>query len=298
MKNSMNVEGLRISVIIPVYNDFESLNGLLPLLEIQTLDKSMYEVIVVDNCSDSDLNLQIKDYNWLSVLSECNHKGSPYSCRNRGIEQAKGSIIALLDSTCYPDETWLEEALACFKDPNVDMVAGNVGFRFAKQIPTAGEFYDSITNIKMKESVTERNVAKTANLFVQKRVFDEVGMFEEGIRSGGDVAWTKKATDAGYTLSFGSKVLVKKEARKFYQLLKKQFRVGKGQPKIWKSNGVNKPTIKVALSILKPISFPRFIKNHKSISKEAQVSVLRLFVVASLVRITMRFANTLALISK
>lgn len=287
-----------VSIIIPVYNDFEALEGLIPHLLNQTVKQEHYEIFIIDNCSDFDIKVALSEFPTLRILKECEYKGSPYSCRNRGIEQATGDIIALLDSTCYPEHTWLEEALHCFDDPSVDMVAGEVGFRFLNEKPTAAEYFDSITNIKMRESVLHRNVAKTANLFVRKDVFNKVGKFEEGLRSGGDVAWTRKATEMGFSLNFCEKAVVKKEARLFGDLANKQFRVGKGQPSLWAINGEQKSAIKIILSIFKPVSWKRFRKKNGSDIKKNGQHVFNVFIVASLLRIIQRTGNLIGFLKR
>ncbi len=299
MKNQipeMKENEVIFSIIIPVYNDLSSLQGLIPLLEKQSIDRHLYEVIVIDNCSGESITDVLNGDEKVLFLKECTHLNSPYSSRNRGIEHSKGEIIVLLDSTCYPEPDWLEQAQLFFEKEKPDLVAGAVEFRFHGDKPTTGEFYDSLTNIKMKEAVEERNVAKTANLFVKRSVFDQIGKFEEGLRSGGDVAWTQKATENGYSLKFCDRVIVKKEARKLFQLFKKQYRVGKGQPKIWRKQGTNKSLIKTLLSTFKPISYKKFTKTYKEACQKNDISILRLFIVASFVRIIMRTANTIALI--
>src|SRR5690606_18254440 len=94
-----------------------------------------------------------------------------------------------------------------------------------------GEIIDATINIKMKEAI-ERGVAKTASLFVRREVIETIGVFPEGIRSGGDVLWTGKATDKGYILLYEPNSVVYKQARPLVELIKKQFRVGKGKSKI------------------------------------------------------------------
>jgi glycosyltransferase involved in cell wall biosynthesis len=44
-----------ISVIIPVFNDAEPLKTCLEALENQTYPKDLYEVIVIDNASDENI---------------------------------------------------------------------------------------------------------------------------------------------------------------------------------------------------------------------------------------------------
>ena len=117
------------------------------------------------------------------LLQEINYLNSPYSARNRGIEIANGAIIALLDSTCVPNLDWLEKGVKFFHTNQDDLFGGNVIFNFEEKI-TAAKVYDSITNIQMERIIKERNVAVTANLWIKKHVFNEIGLFVEGIRSG------------------------------------------------------------------------------------------------------------------
>lgn len=51
-----------VSVIIPVLNDSERLQTCLKALENQTYPKSMYEVIVVDNGSDENIEGLVSQY--------------------------------------------------------------------------------------------------------------------------------------------------------------------------------------------------------------------------------------------
>src|SRR5690606_14677185 len=150
------------------------------------------------------------------------------SCRNRGIEIAKGAVIVLLDATCVPTEDWLFNGIKFLQETDADIVGGNVLFDFEGKM-TAGKIYDSLTNIKMKESI-EKGIAKTANLFIKRSAFDKVGMFPEGIRSGADVRWTYRATSNGLKLMFCPEAVVMKPARGFKELIKKQWRVGSHQP--------------------------------------------------------------------
>ena len=53
---------LYVSVVIPVFNDLERLRICLDALERQTYPRKSYEVIVVDNGSDEDVEAGIKDF--------------------------------------------------------------------------------------------------------------------------------------------------------------------------------------------------------------------------------------------
>jgi hypothetical protein len=84
-------------------------------------------------------------------------------------------------------------------------------------------------------------------------VFDSLGPFPEGVRSGGDVRWTQRAVTEDYALAFCEEARVYKSARSLLPLLKKQWRVGKAHPKIWRENGREVGLIKVlALALIPP----------------------------------------------
>lgn len=223
-----------VSVIIPVYNDSERLNKCLEALENQTYPKELYEVIVVDNNSSENIGSVTSKFKQVQLGFEAT-PGS-YAARNQAIALAKGEIFAFIDSDCLPVSQWIENGVKTLESESADLVGGNVTFTFSPQKSLA-EVYDSITNMQIKQNIETRKVSKTANLFVRKYVFDSVGLFPDNLKSGGDVIWTKKATDANFKLVYSPTAEVFHPARKLMSLLKKQYRVGNGQPDIWLEQG-------------------------------------------------------------
>lgn len=276
-----------VSVIIPVYNDAERLRQTLVALLAQTYPSECYEVIVVDNGSTDASPEVVRSYDGVTLLYENEHRSSPYSARNRGIEVAKGEIIALLDATCVPVREWIAQGVRCLSSKGADLVGGNVEFSFQGE-PTAGELFDSITNIRMRESV-QQGKAKTANLFVRRGVFDAMGLFPEGIRSGGDVRWTRRATEEGYVLVFCEGATVRKPARRLWALLKKQWRVAQGQPAIWRQEGREIGLLKIAILAFLPPSISRLKEMiRKRGGPGAENRVVELWLVYYVIRFVMR----------
>ena len=228
------MDTLFVSVIIPVYNDSERLAQCLRSLEHQTYPKSHYEVIVVDNNSTEDLKSLVSQFQQASYEFEST-VGS-YAARNKGIECAQGEIFAFIDSDCLPQPHWLQKGIDALKDNAADLAGGQVTFTFSHS-KSAAELYDSVSNMQIKENIETRKISKTANLFVYKYVFDSVGLFPSHFKSGGDVAWTKRATDAGFKLVYAPDAEVFHPARTLVPLLKKQYRVGLGQPYVLREQG-------------------------------------------------------------
>lgn len=244
---------LTVSVVIPVYNNADRLRKVLEAVQQQDYPSDCYEVIVVDNGSTDESPAVAKSFEGIRLLFETEHLGSPYSARNRGVEAAAGDIIAFLDSTCRPVSQWLEEGVQSLRAEGADLVGGHIDFEFNGKV-TAGKILDSLINIRARDSVENRQVAKTGNLFVTRQVIREIGMFPEGIRSGGDVRWTAKAVQSGFTLAYGPTATVYYPARPLGALLQKQWRVAKEQPIVWQEAGEEASLFRIVKGVLKPPS--------------------------------------------
>lgn len=219
-----------VSVIVPVLNMPHAIRRCVEALLAQTYPRTNYEIIIVDNGSTDATVRVLREYP-VTMLSETGIR-SPYAARNLGLQHARGEIIALTDADCAPQADWIERGVDALVSEPADMVGGHVRFLFSPS-RTPAEMYDSIANLEMKNSITLRGEAKTGNLFVRRKVFDAVGTFPGEVRSGGDRFWTGRATRSGFTLVYRPDVVVGKKARTIFRLLKKSYRIGKGQPAVW-----------------------------------------------------------------
>ncbi|GBE06035.1 putative glycosyltransferase EpsH [bacterium BMS3Abin10] len=233
-KQNPGVDRPFVSVVVPAYNSpLRSAECIEALLE-QTYPKNKYEIIVIDNGSTDNTPKVIKQYP-VVFLAENTIK-SPYAARNKGITHSRGEIIAMIDVNCLPVSNWIEEGVKTIESETADLVGGQVKFKFS-DARTASELYDSVTNVQIERNIRERNVSKGGNLFVRRAVFDAIGLFPLS-RSGGDVSWTRRATRSGLKLVYSPKALATYPARTLLPLIKKQYRVGRGQPFIWRDEGL------------------------------------------------------------
>ncbi|MCH8539317.1 MAG: glycosyltransferase family 2 protein [Opitutales bacterium] len=222
-----------VSVIIPVFENPEGIQALLEALASQTYPRDSFEVLVVDNGSRDATPATVAAFpptafSSLRLLEEKTVQGS-YAARNKALGEAIGAVVAFTDADCRPVSQWLEAGVETLLAEKADLAGGRVSFTFAKENPNAAEKIDSRTNMQMEADILHRKITKTANLFVRKKVFEEIGFFNAGLRSGGDVEWTRKATTAGYLLVFASEAEILHPARSWRELFIKQIRVGQGQ---------------------------------------------------------------------
>jgi len=273
-----------VSILIPVFNNRNNLARTLQSLSSQTFSSSNFDVVVIDNGSN-DNPRDVAEHFGVKFIQEHKNLQSPYSARNRGIEEAQGEIIVLLDTTCVVIPTWIESGVKAIQDGS-DLVGGEVVFDIDES-STLGEIYDSLINIRMKESIMQRGVAKTTNLFVKKAIFEDIGLFPEGVRSGADVSWSARAVKAGYKLSFSEDAKVIMQPRKLSPLIKKQYRVAKGQIAIWyEHGGFWKNFVKKGLLCFLPPNPARFrVLIHETGKKFIKRKQLRLYLIGYLLRL-------------
>jgi len=271
----------RVSVIIPVYNRPDEIKTCIEGVLSQTYPDELTEIYVVDNKSTDNTREVIKEYSEIN-LEEENEIQSSYAARNTGIKASDGEVIAMIDSDCNPVDEWLEKGIRKMMDSEADLIGGNVEFTFSKK-RTASELYDSINNMQVESDIKTRGVAKTANLFAKRDVFDKIGLFPKDVKSGGDVKWTRKATENSLKLVYSEEAKVRHPARRFIPSMKKQFRVGKGK---YSNNEKSKNSFSI-LSRFKPakISDLRSKLEEKEKSEISKQMFVRMFIVVWMVNV-------------
>jgi glycosyltransferase involved in cell wall biosynthesis len=222
-------DNLYVSVVIPVYNDPEGIQMTLDSLLAQSVDDS-YQITVVDNGSNDRTHDVVRAYtanhSSLHLLIEDQIQGS-YATRNKGIEHVEGDILAFLDADETVDEDWLEKAIDAMNKQDVDYLGCNVELTLPED--TLVGRYNVRTGFPIKHYLEEQNYAPTCALLVRKEVFDDVGLFDARLLSGGDREFGERVHEAGYDQGYAEEAVVYHPARtQFTSLAKKNFRVGRG----------------------------------------------------------------------
>ena len=249
-----------VSVIIPVFNAENYIAETIGALSDQTYPKDKFEIIVIDNGSKDDTLTVLREYG-IDPLVNSQEK-NPYISRNIGYKHAKGDIIVFLDITCTPTEDWLSEGVKCLQ-AGADLIGGQIEFTFSNT-DSLGEWYDSISFVNVKKYIKEFNGTVAGNLFVKRSVIESIGLFPNDGRSGMDIHWTRKASQAGFKLDFAEKAVVFYPARDLKGVLKKKFRVGKGHISSWRKE--NKDKRYMWWETIKTYSPPSFNAIRKRIS--------------------------------
>jgi len=104
---------IKVSVIIPTYNEEKGIARTLRRLSSQTLPREEYEIIVVDGNSKDKTREIAANYADKVLLQKGRAVGG---ARNDGVEVARGSIVVHTDADAVPPEDWLERILSLFGD--------------------------------------------------------------------------------------------------------------------------------------------------------------------------------------
>jgi len=202
-----------ISVIIPHLNQPDGLEACLGSLYSQTLERSAFEVIVVDNGSTSLPRAAIERYPGTLLLQEL--KPGPGPARNRGAEAASADIFAFTDSDCRAHPDWLDCALRTLQgSPQRTILGGDVRiWREPNTEITALEAYESVFAYRFKLYIEQLGFCGTGNLIVRKSDFDHIGPFR-GIDVAEDIEWGQRARAASCSFRYVSGMIVFHPARK------------------------------------------------------------------------------------
>ncbi|WP_416670028.1 glycosyltransferase [Egbenema bharatensis] len=219
-----------VSVVIPVFNDAVRLQRCLEALEQQTYPSDRYEVIVVDNGSDSEAQIaQVVAACPQAIVSQELTPGS-YAARNKGISMAQGEVIAFTDADCIPALNWIEQGVRYLtQTPNCGLVVGRIEMFFEENRETPVALYESVTAFPQEQLLKEHQGGATANVFTFKRVIEQVGAFNPYLKARGDLEWGKRVYQSGYSQQFASDVQVAHPARSSYSdLYKRTVRLAGG----------------------------------------------------------------------
>lgn len=227
-----------VSIIIPVFNAEDTITPFLRAILQQHYPRDQYEIIVVDNGSTDHTREKVNALQNDVILLRRTDLQNPYAARNKGLEHARGDFLVLLDVNCTPTRHWLQSGLDRLQNPDVDLVGGQISFTYSKE-ETLGEWYDSLLFVDMEDLIQRGQSCAGGNLFFKRKVMENIGLFPENQRSGMDLYWTKKASSNGFKLVYEAEAEVQYPARKLPALLKKVFRVGTGQPKVWLENDMH-----------------------------------------------------------
>lgn len=109
---------LSVSFVIPTLNSAKTLEACLEAILAQRISRAEYEIVIAD-AGSTDATVAIARRMGVDKVVE-NRLKTGEAGKTAGIKAATGDLIALVDSdNILPDERWLEQMTAPFRDPDI-----------------------------------------------------------------------------------------------------------------------------------------------------------------------------------
>lgn len=200
-----------ISVIVPHFNQTESLALCLDSLGRQTFSRANFEVIVADNGSfdQEALAAALSRFPAAKLVHE-SRKGAAHA-RNAAIAAAQGRLFAFIDSDCVADESWLAEGARSLD--GMDLSGGEVVVTAVNEDRlSAVEAFEKVFAFRQRDYIARKKFSVTANLFVKREVVEAVGPFRHGVSE--DVDFCRRAAALGFRLAFNARSIIGHPARR------------------------------------------------------------------------------------
>ena len=180
-----------VSIVIPVYNASAVIGRALASVTSQTFEH--YEVIVVDDASNDDLNGALAPFQHLGlrVLRHAKNRGAG-AARNTGTAAARGRFIAFLDA----DDEWLPAKLSmqvAHLDSAPDEVQATCTGYYLRH-PLAPSVEDNRPDLPPDRDQLTRilfgcRISPGSTLMVRTACFRDVGPFDDTLRRLEDWDW-------------------------------------------------------------------------------------------------------------
>lgn len=199
MKSSL----LKISLVIPLYNEENSLEKLVESINRQTFQPD--EIILVDGGStDKTVEVFEKLCSLNSVYKLVKTKrATPGKGRNIGIENARNQWIALTDAGIKLNDDWLENLLQVVgENPSGEVIYGN----FA---PAVKNLFEKCAVFAYVYPQGENGIRGKfiASSLIKKEVWQKVGGFPD-LRAAEDLMFMEEIERQSFSVAYAPKAMV------------------------------------------------------------------------------------------
>ena len=191
-----------VTVIVPTLDRADDLDDCLAAIGCLDYPAGRLEVIVVDDGSSEPAAVAgVVERRGARLLTNDRNRGPSYS-RNRAAGEARGDVLAFIDSDCVPGRSWLRDLTPYFAWDGVGAVGGRtVGYYTESRLDRYEEVaspLDMGRHLILKAQGPDTFYVPTCNLLVRRSTYAAVGGLREDLRVGEDVdlCWRIRATGA------------------------------------------------------------------------------------------------------
>ncbi len=229
----INNSPIEVSVIIPCYNEGETIQLLLQALLEQTYPSTQMEVVIADALSEDDTRAKIAqfadDHPELRIIVVDNPKRTIPAAVNTAAQAAKGTYLVRLDAHSVPDQEYIALSVQMLKEGIADNVGGVWEIEpgqdscIAKAIAAAASHPlgagDALYRIAKKAAFVD-TVPFGA---FSKEIFNKVGCFDESLLSNEDYEFNTRLRLSGGKVWLDPRIRSRYFARKNLKQLARQY---------------------------------------------------------------------------
>lgn len=218
---------VQLSIVIPVGNDPSGLTGTLKSLKNGGIFVPEVEVIVVNDGGNKAITQVCGEYP-VRMIEVVPNAGS-YNARNTGIAASSAAKLGFIDAGVEACHEWHSKAIRALE--SADYVAGPVKLPECEKFDGA-ELYQSINGFAIEKKIKGGSYCPTANLAVNRHVFDAHGVFDARLRSSGDMEFGQRLPSS-VPKAYDAERHVVHPFRTARQLIKKRLRVSMGHRQLY-----------------------------------------------------------------
>jgi glycosyltransferase involved in cell wall biosynthesis len=209
-----------ISVVIPTYNRAKYLKKALDSLIKQGVVDNNFEVVVIDDGSrDGTKKISEQYIKKLNLKYIHSDHGGVSLARNRGIKESSGDVIVFFDDDAIASVDWIESIEKIMKKESVitgsvEPIKNNIWQYFAPH-------YDQ------GDKPIKSSVLLEGNCAIKRKVFDDVGRFDEKLTYGHEGEEFISRASKKYKIMYYPNVIIHHDyAFGIFNYLNKQFKFG------------------------------------------------------------------------
>lgn len=199
-------DSLVASVVIPSFQSAGTIDACLAAVVGQAAG-GPFEVIVADSGDDETAALIARDYPGVRVLKSATRL-DPAVARNWGAREARGSVLAFIDSDCVADPLWLARLCTALESGTYDAVGGAIrNVEGASRAAWAGYFCE-FREFLPGGIATDATNLTLGNAAYRRDVFQRAGGFPAGYFPQEDQVFHTRLVGIGARILFDPSIVV------------------------------------------------------------------------------------------
>ena len=194
---------MKYSIIVPVYNRPDEADELLESLTKQTVERFEFEVIIVEDGSQTPCKQVVEKYkDKLDIKYFTKPNSGPGPSRNYGVERAKGDYVLILDSDVVLPQDYLKSVDAELAEHPCEAFGGpdsahDSFTQVQKAISYSMTSFFTTGGIRGGKKKLDKFYPRSFNMGVRRDVYNELGGFSK-MRFGEDIDFSYRIFEAGY----------------------------------------------------------------------------------------------------